>query len=165
MEPVYLLLGGNQGDRTAQLQAAIAMIDDQAGTVVVRSACYETEPWGYQSEARFLNQVVQLETNLKPALLLETLLGIELELGRKRVGDGMYQDRPIDIDILAIGDQVITTERLTVPHPELANRRFALAPLVQVAPGWIHPILQLSSTELLARCTDELKVEMLDHAI
>src|SRR5579859_4571578 len=156
----YLLIGGNEGDRTATLATARNYIEAAAGAIRSRSSLYETAPWGKTDQADFLNQALQLETALDAPALLSTLLGIEERMGRKR--REKYGARIIDIDILFFNDAIIRQPGLLVPHPEVQNRRFALAPLEEIAPSYIHPVLGVSVRELLLTCTDPLAVKKLD---
>ncbi|HWB91833.1 MAG TPA: 2-amino-4-hydroxy-6-hydroxymethyldihydropteridine diphosphokinase [Puia sp.] len=155
----YLLIGGNQGDRFAQLETARTFISTTAGAIRTVSSIYETAPWGKTDQAWFLNQVLQLETEAGAPELLKLLLNIEESMGRKR--SEKYGSRIIDIDILFFNDAILREPGLTIPHPEIANRRFVLEPLNEIAPAYIHPVLHRSVSELLAACTDPLEVKKL----
>ncbi len=122
------------------------------GKPAARFAVYETPPWGYNDQPAFLNQVVEVQTELEPEDLLAKLKGIENNLGR--VKNFRYGPRCIDIDILFYGDRVYQSDALTIPHPFLAERAFVLVPLNDVAPDFIHPILKISVSELLAALND-----------
>ena len=156
MNEAYLLTGGNIGDRLVSLQQACVKIEKQAGIVLKKSAVYETAAWGITDQNLFLNQVLLVSTSLPPEELLQTLLQIEQELGRKRVVK--MGPRIIDIDILFYNNEIISTPVLTVPHPQIANRRFVLTPLNEIAPGFIHPGLQKTIAEFLEICPDNLEV-------
>jgi 2-amino-4-hydroxy-6-hydroxymethyldihydropteridine diphosphokinase len=159
MEHVYLLTGANLGNRLRTLQQAQQLVAARCGVVVAVSAVYETAAWGKQDQPDFLNQVVVLATDLSATALLTTLLAIEQELGRVRTEK--WSERTIDIDILYYGDLVLRTDVLTVPHPLIEKRRFALLPLCEVAPDLIHPVLRKTTMQLLELCTDSLLVTRL----
>ena len=155
MEKCYVLFGSNMGEKNAVFAQACLLINNRCGRVVRISAAYESEPWGFEADEWFLNRVIVLETELEPEELLRRLLDIEAELGRVRHPEIQgYTSRTADLDILYYGNQVIQTERLTVPHPRLHQRRFALLPMCEVAPEWVHPVLQMTQTELLQCCPD-----------
>lgn len=156
MKGIFLLLGSNLGDREAILRSAVGAINQTAGRVVRHSVFYRTQPWGYAEQPEFLNLLLELESDLEPLPLLNALRRIERSLGRKRIEK--WRERSLDIDILYYGDRVIRTARLTVPHPELHNRRFALVPLCELAPHLLHPVFGLSQVELLRDCPDTLEV-------
>lgn len=128
-------------------------IASEAGQIIKTSSLYETEPWGFESENSFLNQVVLVDTFLSPSELLKTLLGIEKEAGRVRTSQ-KYTSRILDIDILFYSDWVIQDENLKIPHPMLHLRRFTLEPLMEVAPEMIHPVFKKSVVTLYAECED-----------
>jgi 2-amino-4-hydroxy-6-hydroxymethyldihydropteridine diphosphokinase len=157
MNDAYLLTGGNIGNRLVSLQQACMKIEKQAGIVLQKSAVYETAAWGVTDQNLFLNQVLLVSTSLPPEELLHTLLHIEQELGRKRIVK--MGPRIIDIDILFYNNEIISTPVLTVPHPQIANRRFVLTPLNEIAPCFVHPGLQKTIAELLEICPDNLEVK------
>lgn len=157
MNEVYLLTGGNMGDRLLNLQQAYLKIEKQAGTILKKSAVYETAAWGLTAQNAFLNQVLLLSTSSGAQELLQILLSIEQQSGRKRVIK--MGPRVIDIDILFFNNEIISTANLTVPHPQIANRRFVLTPLNEIAPGFVHPVLQKTITQLLEMCQDNLDVK------
>lgn len=160
MNKAYLLIGGNTGDRKRYLKQAIAAIQQKAGTVVCCSRLYETAAWGKTDQPAFLNQCLLLETLLEPEPLLDCILQIESQLGRIR--SEKYGPRTIDIDILLFNHLILESPRLRLPHPELPNRRFALAPLQELAPHYKHPVLQQTITGLLNTCSDPLPVLAMD---
>ena len=143
MKTVYLSLGSNVGDRKRMLAEALALLPD----VTRVSAIYETEPQEVTDQPWFLNQVVEMETDLFPMQLLARIQKIERALGRKRTQP--KGPRTIDIDILLFGNAVIDTAKLQVPHRGLAQRRFVLEPLATLAPQLRHPVLRRSIRELL----------------
>jgi 2-amino-4-hydroxy-6-hydroxymethyldihydropteridine diphosphokinase len=157
MNTAYLLIGGNLGDRAAYLQQAIKQIEALCGHITRTSSIYETAAWGNTNQPAFYNQAIQLTTSLPPETLLEQLLAIEIEMGRVRTQK--YGPRTIDLDILMIDDKVLDTNTLTIPHPQLHNRRFALLPLAEIAPSLHHPILDKTVSELLVNCPDTLDVQ------
>lgn len=159
MADVYLSLGSNLGDRSANLQAAIKRLDE-AGTVRAVSDFYETEPVELTSQPWFLNSVVALETGQSPPALLKTLLAIEHEMGRLRLKD--KGPRVIDMDILLFGDLVVDERGLKIPHPAMQQRRFVLEPLVEIAPNALHPGLNKTSRELLAALPSGQRVRRLE---
>lgn len=152
----YLLLGSNTGDRNLMMDAARVRIGLLVGNIVAESSLYETAAWGNTEQPPFLNQAIALDTDLDPHLLLSTLLAIEKSLGRVRTTP--WAPRPIDIDILLYGDVVIHEPELTVPHPSMPERRFALMPLNEIASELMHPVLQKTISELLTDCKDTLSV-------
>jgi 2-amino-4-hydroxy-6-hydroxymethyldihydropteridine diphosphokinase len=153
---VYLSLGSNVGDRDENLKAAIAALP-AAGVQVRRvSSFYETEPVDYLDQAWFLNCVVQAETELPPLELLRRLRGVEARMGSKKlIAKG---PRLIDIDILLYGQETMDTSELQVPHPRMAQRRFVLVPLAEIAPGLRHPSWSGTAQELLAETPDKSEV-------
>jgi 2-amino-4-hydroxy-6-hydroxymethyldihydropteridine diphosphokinase len=157
MHTVYLLTGSNLGDSTAYLAEAAKQIEQKVGKIVRRSSLYETEPWGITNQPAFLNQALVVETSLQPAPLMEILLHIETEMGRKR-GE-KYGPRTIDIDQLFYDDQIIQAISLIIPHPEIQHRRFVLAPLCEIAPYFVHPVINKNMLTLLNDCTDHSNVQ------
>ena len=135
--PVYLSLGSNIGDRAAYLRVAIARLES-CGHVTAVSSFYETEPVEFTEQAWFLNCAVELETSFEAAQLMRELLAIEQEMGRERVEK--KGPRVIDIDILLLGNAVVETAEVTIPHPAMASRRFVLEPLAQIAADVRHPV-------------------------
>jgi 2-amino-4-hydroxy-6-hydroxymethyldihydropteridine diphosphokinase len=146
-EFVYLSLGSNLGDRSANLRAAIERLG-KAGAIRAVSCFYETEPVEFRDQPWFLNCVVALETSDSPEALLQRALAIEQEMGRLRMKD--KGPRSIDIDILLFGDRVVEERGLKIPHPAMHQRRFVLEPLVEIAPEALHPQLRKTARELLA---------------
>ena len=134
----YVGLGANLGDREATMRRAIELLGRDGIEVVAVSEFRETDPVGYVDQPRFLNAVVAVETELTPRELLDRLLAVERELGRTRAGP-RYGPRTIDLDLLLYGDEVVDEPGLTVPHPRLAERRFALEPLADLDPGLTIP--------------------------
>jgi len=152
----YLLLGSNIGDRAAHLQQAQRTLAATAGKIVSASALYETAAWGLENQAAFLNQVLAVRTALDAPALLAACLATEQQAGRER--HQRWAARTLDVDILLYGEAIIQTPTLTVPHPALPARRFALTPLAELVPQLVHPQLQQTISELLAACPDPLAV-------
>jgi 2-amino-4-hydroxy-6-hydroxymethyldihydropteridine diphosphokinase len=147
LKRVYFSLGSNIGDREEHLRQAVERLAANDVRVLHTSRIYETEPVGYKNQAWFLNQVVEAETVLFPVQLLTRIGRVERELGRVRtLRNG---PRTIDIDILFYGAAVVDTKRLQIPHPRLAERRFVLAPLAELAPDMRHPVTQRSVRQML----------------
>lgn len=126
MPSVHLLLGSNLGDRRGLLERARLLIAERVGGITHSSEELQSEAWGYESSNEYLNQVLVVDTELEPFELLDATQGIEREMGRVPRRGNMYEDRPIDIDILYYDDLVINTQRLTIPHPHIADRPFTV---------------------------------------
>ena len=149
---VYLALGTNLGDRDANLRGAVESLAPQV-KVLESSPIYETPPWGYLDQPKFLNQVVGGETALPPLDLMRLLKRLEEEIGR--VPSVRYGPRLIDIDILFYDDWVIDVPGLTIPHPRMPGRGFVLLPMADLAPDHRHPLLQVTVSEMLAESSLE----------
>ena len=146
---VYLALGSNLNDRLANLKQAIAALSPQM-EVKAKSHVYETPPWGYEDQPKFLNQVLKVKTYLEPDQLLKHIKRLEVALGRKTsLPNG---PRLIDIDILFYDDMILDTPSLVIPHPRLHERAFVLLPLMDIDPDLVHPVKKKSVRELLAFC-------------
>lgn len=159
MKSIYLSLGSNLGEREQNLAQAIHLLENEAGIILRCSPLFETEPWGFETEQQFLNLALELDTLLSPHELLQKCLEIESRLGRIRTHTQKgYQSRTIDIDLLFFGNELVSDERLTLPHPHLQKRRFILEPLAAIAPDFVHPVLGQSIQQLLNHCTDQCHV-------
>jgi 2-amino-4-hydroxy-6-hydroxymethyldihydropteridine diphosphokinase len=156
---VYISVGTNIGDRKANLKFAL---DSLAGKAAVSktSSVYETEPVGFLGQPWFLNQAIELKTEIAPSELLSLCQDIEASRGRVRA----FKNAPriLDLDILLYGDIVINEGSLIIPHPLMADRRFVLEPLVQIAPDVIHPVLKKSMRSLLQDCADPSAVRIVE---
>ena len=148
---VYLGLGSNMGNRQANLDRALEILSQRVRLGQV-SSIYDTEPMGNTNQPRFLNLACQVSTGLEPAELLALAKAIEQKLGRAPgTSNG---PRPIDIDILFYGDQVVKTPELVIPHPRLSERAFVLVPLAEIAPDLVHPVSRKTVRELLQGVTE-----------
>ena len=170
MPTLYLLIGGNQGDRQQMITQATDLIRQRIGSVIDCSHIYETAPWGVfahgEKPQNFYNQALQVETPLPPHDALKEAMCIERILGRRRtiadnnnsqfsiLNSQFYSSRPIDIDLIFYDQLVIDTPNLTLPHPRMHLRRFVLEPLCEIAPDFIHPLFNETLTQLLNECTD-----------
>lgn len=161
MKQAYLLIGGNLGNRKENLEEACRRLEKEAGAIIKKSAIYETAAWGLTDQPDFYNQALQIATSLTPAQLMSVILGIETSMGRIR--EKRYGPRIIDIDILLYQDLICDTPSVTIPHPRITERRFALAPLDEIAPGLIHPQLNKTIRSLLAVVNDPSPVKKTDN--
>jgi 2-amino-4-hydroxy-6-hydroxymethyldihydropteridine diphosphokinase len=153
MVQVYIGLGSNLGDRANYLYQALVEISNSQQIIIKKySSVYESEPVGKKNQPQFLNMVAELESTLLPQDLLRRLKEIENTLGRTHTED--WGPREIDLDILYYGSEVFNDEKLQLPHPEIANRRFVLVPMKEIAGEFLDPMQHLSMTELLRRCSD-----------
>ncbi|MDE3181818.1 MAG: 2-amino-4-hydroxy-6-hydroxymethyldihydropteridine diphosphokinase [Bacteroidota bacterium] len=156
MNQLFLITGGNIGDRKKNLENAAALIYDRIGTVVKSSKIYETEAWGLTDQPAFYNQVHVVESNFSAKEVLSNILQIEEEMGRKRTIKNAA--RIIDIDILFFNEEIVNEQNLVIPHPQISNRRFVLLPLSELVPQMIHPVFKKSIHQLLLQTKDQLKV-------
>jgi 2-amino-4-hydroxy-6-hydroxymethyldihydropteridine diphosphokinase len=165
MNEVYLCLGGNLGNCLATFGQVCVLIERTVGKVTGQSLLYQSQAWGVEGVPDFLNQVIKVETKISAEELLIFLLEMEKKLGRERTETTTYQSRLIDIDILFFNKKIIKTKTLEIPHPRLHLRKFVLEPLNEIAPNFIHPVLNRSISELLALCPDTGQVKKLAHAV
>lgn len=156
----YLLLGGNLGDREANLKKAIKLLNDKIGNVIATSSLYETAAWGKTNQPAFLNQAVSLQTSLTALEVLERALSIEQELGRVR--KDKWGERLIDIDLILFGDEIINIpDKLQVPHPHMQDRKFVMEPLAEIAPEVMHPVMGETILSICRNIKDPLEVKKL----
>ncbi len=149
MAIVYLSLGSNKGDRIGYVQQATSLLAAVDGINIIRaSAFYETEPWNMTSDTWFVNAVIEIKTILSPVDLLNECHRIEKQLGREREKEDAYDDRTIDIDILFYNKDIINDSNLVIPHKYVHLRAFTLVPLLELAPDFVHPVLNKTISEL-----------------
>lgn len=158
MNIVYLLLGTNLGSRKINIEIALKHIRLNIGEIINKSSIYETEPWGFKNQPTFLNQAVCIKTNNSVDDVFRLTRNIETRIGRTK--SQKWHARKIDIDILFFNDTVFKKEGLIIPHAELHNRKFTLIPLSEIAPKFIHPVLNNSIAKLLEVCNDSSQVEV-----
>jgi 2-amino-4-hydroxy-6-hydroxymethyldihydropteridine diphosphokinase len=157
LKQAFILAGTNLGDRKANLDFAVRSLA-KGGAVKNLSSCFETEPVGYLDQPWFLNQAIELETPLSPFELLALCQEIESNGGRVRT----FRNAPrtLDLDILLYGNVMVQEENLIIPHPRMAERRFVLVPLAQIAPDFVHPLLNMTIRALLDACPDSSEVRV-----
>jgi 2-amino-4-hydroxy-6-hydroxymethyldihydropteridine diphosphokinase len=160
MNKIFLITGGNIGDRKKNLQTAANAIEENIGNIIKSSSIYETEAWGNTDQAAFYNQVHIVESELAAKEIMNKILAIEKKMGRIRTIKNAA--RIIDIDILFFNNEIINDPILTIPHKEISNRRFVLMPLSELDPDLVHPVLNLSINKLLSICKDPLNVTRLE---
>lgn len=157
---VYIGLGTNLGNKKENLTVALQLLAERVGEITTLSSFVETEPWGFESKNTFLNAVVAIRTNLLPDALLQVTQQIERDLGRTIKGGVVYQDRLIDIDLLAFDQKILRSSVLTLPHPLIAQREFVLQPFAEIAPDYIHPLLKKSMKQLYTDFKSQKKDDM-----
>jgi 2-amino-4-hydroxy-6-hydroxymethyldihydropteridine diphosphokinase len=161
MNGIYLLLGTNLGDREKNLQLAKEHLMAHQLVIKKESKVYETAAWGIEDQPGFLNQVIEVDTSKNPERILIIIQIIEESMGRIR--NEKWAQRLIDIDILYYKDLVVDEPRLKVPHPEIANRRFTLMPLVEIAADQVHPVTGQTQSTMLNECADKLEAVAVDE--
>jgi 2-amino-4-hydroxy-6-hydroxymethyldihydropteridine diphosphokinase len=148
LSTAYISIGSNLGDRLGYIRESIGKLEHSKEIRISKaSSVYETQPTEYKDQPWFLNMVLKLETTLEPLNLLELLLAIENQIGRTR--NRKYEPRNIDLDFLLYNDLVLNSDKLTLPHPRMHERRFVLVPLAEIAPKVVHPLLKKSVERLL----------------
>ena len=149
MTIVYLCLGSNTGDRLKLIEQAVSLLNLAQDIKLIRtSALYETEPWGVKDQNWFLNMIAEIKTPLSAQDLLIKCQNIERTLGRNREKETRWGERPIDIDIIFYGKEIINTQLLTVPHKHMHERAFVLVPLLELVPDFVHPVSNKTISQL-----------------
>ena len=156
MNEIFLITGGNIGDRKKNLETAATLINEEIGKIIQSSKIYETDAWGITNQPAFYNQIHIVESKFSAKEILNKILNIEEKMGRVRTIKNAA--RIIDIDILFFNDDIINEPNLIVPHPQILDRRFVLKPLNELVPEMIHPVFKKNIHELLEECKDELRV-------
>lgn len=149
-------MGGNIGDTMKCMEQSLSLLEETGGKIISTSSVYKTAPWGKMDQQSFLNQALLLETRHSADHLMTCILRVEERIGRKR--EEKFGPRLIDIDILLFNNDAINTHLVTIPHPQLPYRRFALIPLAEIAADIVHPVLQKTIRELLQDTPDKLEV-------
>jgi len=161
MNKIYILLGTNLGDRFHQLDLARKQLATHVGAIIETSSIYETAAWGVENQPAFLNQAVLIATDLQALECLEITQSIEQKLGRIRLQK--WGERVIDIDLIYFNQDIIDLPTLCIPHPFIAERRFVLEPLAEIAPDYIHPVYKKNNVYLLGKCKDDLPVKKISN--
>ena len=158
---VTLGIGSNIGDKKLNIEQCVAMIHENVATVVITSRLYESPAWGFDGDV-FYNCAVLVHTHLSESEILENILELEIILGRNRAQLSGYESRRIDIDILSFNNDIISSEKLSVPHPQMQNRLFVLLPFKDLQSAWIHPVFNKNITELIAATSDQSSCVAID---
>ena len=141
---VFVAAGANLGDRAKNIEKAISKLQERVGVIVAQSSLIETKPFlpegVFEIQPYYLNGVVELSSALAPQQILTHLAAIEAELGRVRTSRNKWAARSIDLDLLAVGETILNTPALVLPHPEMHLRDFVLQPMMEIAPDWVHPV-------------------------
>jgi len=153
---LFLSLGGNLGNTREIFEGAYPLIEKKIGKISVYSSIYQTEAWGPIPQADFLNQVLLVSTTLNPQACLTEMLAIEKEFGRER--KERWGPRTLDLDLLYYGDMIIVEADLVIPHPRIAERKFILTPLAEIAPLYVDPVSGLTANAMLLACEDTSEV-------
>lgn len=148
------MAGGNLGDRKKNLYSTADFIQNEIGIITKSSSVYETEPWGFEHNANFLNQAFEVNTELQPEEILERIKNFEDKSGKQKRTNA-YLPREMDIDILFFNNEIINLPDLTIPHPRLHERKFVLEPLNEINPDLIHPVFNKKISELYKNCRDK----------
>lgn len=161
MHKVFLGIGGNIGNKQVNFDKVYRIIKNELGEITKSSSVYETPPWGFEARENFWNQVLFIETEYSPYELLQKIHDIENSFGRIRESE-KYNSREMDIDILYFDKLEIETESLILPHPRIPHRLFVLVPLAEIAPEFIHPVLQLTNVQMLENCSDDSVIKKIE---
>ena len=159
----YISLGSNIGNKIQNISFAINEIASSIGEIIKISSNYLSEPWGFDSNEKFINAVISIETKFNPTELIKELQIIEKKMGRIRSNKDGYIDRIIDLDIIYYNNDIINTSELTIPHPNLYSRKFVLVPLNEIVHDYIDPIKKTSLYDLLENCPDKNSLEKLEN--
>ena len=154
---LILSLGGNLGNKSQIFSDTYRLIKKNIGVITRLSSIYQTPPWGFKSKKYFWNQIAIVSTELGPLEILDQIAAIESHFGRKRT-PGKYLSRKMDIDILFYDQLVLESKILTIPHPQIENRKFVLVPLAEIIPEFIHPKSGISIANLLKLCDDSSEI-------
>lgn len=153
---LFLGLGTNIGNRLLNMELAYEQINKHLGEIKQKSSIWESEPWGYSSGNKFYNSVCCIKPySISVEEMMNIISDIEKRIGRKKTLSCGYEDRIIDIDILAFNEQIISCKNIEIPHPKLHQRLFVLLPLKEIAPHWAHPSLGLNIEDLIKKCDDK----------
>ncbi|HWY11052.1 MAG TPA: 2-amino-4-hydroxy-6-hydroxymethyldihydropteridine diphosphokinase [Bacteroidia bacterium] len=164
MNVAFLCLGGNMGDRLANLSRAKVLIIDKGINIMIQSSIYETKAWGVSNSPDYYNQCLKITTGLTAPVLMEVFLDVEKELGRVRT-ENKNQSRTIDIDVLLFNNEIIKTELIEIPHPRIHLRQFVLKPLNEIASDIMHPVFKKTINQLLQICTDTLSAKKIEQDV
>lgn len=162
MHKVFLGIGGNIGNKQKNFEEVYRLIEMALGKVVAESSIYETPPWGFNADENFWNQILLIETIFMAEELIWRTQEIEDKFFRKK-GNERYSSREMDIDILYFDDIYFESKTLIIPHPLIQQRKFVLVPLVEIAPDFKHPLLRLTSIEMLENCKDGSVIKKVDE--
>ena len=159
MPSIFLLLGSNLGDSETYIEQARIKVSERVGDIKKSSALYRTTAWGKTDQPDFINQALEIISDISPEQLLVTVLSIEHDMGRTR--KEKWEARVIDIDILFYEDRIINEPDLIIPHPFVHERRFALEPMMEINAQWIHPVFKRTIEQLYLVLKDTLSVKRL----